>query len=238
MFIPFIYIGILVLIHFFAYLLESLPLSKGKWLSFGGGISVSFVFIHLLPDLHEKQNRLAEVNIIPTPFEDKFIYILILAGVLSFYALEKGILWYKEKQESESKAISDGIYYWHLSVFSLYNILFGYLFFQEEYMHSLLNPLIFLAIAFHFITNDYALQHHHEKDYLYSGRWVMAGSVFMGGVIGYFSKMPEEILASIFAFLGGGIIINILKEEMHEEKENHLGSFLIGALLFSVVLML
>lgn len=235
---PFLYVGILVLIHLLAYKLESLPLAKEKWLSFGGGVSVSFVFIHLLPRLHDWQIKIKSENLIPAVIKNEYIWILILAGVLAFYALEKAIFWYKEKREPEKQAVSDSLYFWHLGVFSLYNILFGYLYFQNDNMAELLSPLIFVAIAFHFITNDYALQHHHEKDYLYSGRWVMAFAVVFGAGIGYFYKMPEVYLASVFAFMGGGIIINVLKEEMHEGKENHLGSFVIGAVLFSIVLML
>lgn len=236
--LPILYIGILVLIHLFAYKLESLPLAKKKWLSFGGGVSVSFVFMHLLPHLHDWQIKIESDNIIPSALKKEYLWTLILTGVLAFYALEKAIYWYKEKQESEKEAISDGIYFWHLGIFSLYNMLFGYLYFQGEAMGDLLRPLIFVAIAFHFITNDYALQHHHEDDYLHSGRWVMAGAVVLGAVMGYFYKMPDAYLASVFAFLGGGIIINILKEEMHEGKENHLGSFLIGAVIFSVVFLI
>jgi len=235
---PIIYVGILVLIHLLAYKLESLPLAKEKWLSFGGGVSVSFVFIHLLPNLHDWQIKIESDNLIPTPIKNQYIWVLILAGLLAFYTLEKAIFWYKEKKVSPEQAVSDGLYYWHLGIFSLYNILFGYLFFQNEGVADLLQPLIFVAIAFHFITNDYALQQHHEKDYLYSGRWVMACAVIIGAVIGYFYSMPEEILASALAFLGGGIIMNILKEEMHEGKENHLGSFLIGAVIFSGLLLI
>jgi len=238
MFPALLYIGILILIHLFAYKLESLPIAKSKWLSFGGGVSVSFVFLHLLPRLHDWQIKISSNNLIPGAIRREYLWILILSGVLAFYALEKAIYWYKEKQEPEQQAVSDGLYFWHLGVFSLYNMLFGYLYIQNDNMTELLKPLIFVAIAFHFITNDYALQQHHEEDYLRSGRWVMAGAVVVGAVIGYLYKMPEAYLASVFAFLGGGIIINILKEEMHEGKENHLGSFLTGAVLFSIILML
>jgi len=234
---PILYIGILALIHLVAYKLESLPLAKEKCLSFGGGVAVAFVFIHLLPILYDWQNELEFQNYILAAIQDEFIWVVILAGLLFFYASEKAIYYYKVKREPEKQAVSDGLYFGHLGIFSLNNVLFGYLFFQDN-MSGLLRPLIFVAVAFHFITNDYAMQQHHEKDYIYSGRWVMAGAVVLGGIIGSLYEMPEIYLASVFAFLGGGVIINTLKEEMHEGKENHLGAFMVGAVLFSVVLLL
>jgi hypothetical protein len=232
-----LYVVILMLIHLFAHRLEALPLSKGVWLSFGGGISVAFVFIHLLPELHDWQLKLDERKAIPAFIGHQFLYLFTMIGVLAFYALEKAIIYFNEKKESKEKAVDDGIYFWHLGIFAFYNAIFGYIFHEDQEIKSFTSPLIFTAIAFHFVTNDYGMQHHHEKAYQKSGRWVMAGAVLVGWLLALIGPLPDLILASLFAFLTGGIVINILKEEMHEEKENHLGAFLLGALVFSVMFL-
>ncbi len=40
------------------------------------------------------------------------------------------------------------------------------------------------------------------------------------------------------AFLAGGIILNVLKEELPEERESRFGAFFVGSLLYSVLLLL
>jgi hypothetical protein len=233
-----LYVVILMIIHVFAHRLEAIPLPKGIWLSFGGGISVAFVFLHLFPELHEWQRKLDDDQLVPDFFSGNFLYMLIMLGVLAFYALEKGIIYFKDKQESEAKAVDDGIYFWHLGIFAIYNAVFGYFFQEAQEMKSLNSPLIFAAVAFHFVTNDYAMQHHHEEEYKKTGRWVMAGAVLTGWLLGNIGRLPDIYLAGLLAFLTGGIVINILKEEMHEEKENHLGAFLVGAVFFSALMLL
>jgi len=233
-----IYILVLVLTHVFAHRLKSIPLPKSVWLSFGGGISVSFVFMNLLPELQHWQIKLEGSHLGFKFLEGQLLYVLMMLGVLAFYTLEKGIIHFKERQEPEEQAVEDGVYFWHLGIFAIYNATFGYFILENQEMRALESPLVFSAVVFHFVTNDYAMQNHHEKAYQKSGRWVMGGAVMLGSLLAYFIKLEDFLMAAVFAFFTGGIIINILKEEMHEGKENNLGSFLVGAGLFSLLQVL
>jgi len=60
--------------------------------SFAGGISVAYVFLHLLPEVSEGDVRLAEVlgdRIAVTPLVDLGIFLVALTGFTLFYGLER-----------------------------------------------------------------------------------------------------------------------------------------------------
>jgi hypothetical protein len=57
------------------------------WLSFGAGVSVAFVFLHLLPELDEAADDVEESIGHLVVVSDHPVFAL--AGVLAFYGLER-----------------------------------------------------------------------------------------------------------------------------------------------------
>ena len=47
----------------------------------------------------------------------------------------------------------------------------------------------------------------------------------------------EVLLAVLFAFLAGGVIMSFLKEELPEERESSFCAFALGATLYAVLLL-
>lgn len=60
---------------------------------------------------------------------------------------------------------SSGIFWLHISSFAIYNALIGYLLVhrEEQDMRGLL--LFSIAMAVHFLVNDYGLRQHHKDTY-------------------------------------------------------------------------
>lgn len=236
--LSFIFVLILGLIHVFANKVSDFHiLPRQKWLSFAGGVSVSFVFLHILPELHQWQVSLRKEDKLPFEVEN-YLYILTLTGLLLFYGLEKGIIAVKKKSKSEKKAIKDGIFWWHIGIFAFYNMLIGYLLLHDQELNGSDAWLVFIAIGFHFLGNDYSLFNHHEKTYHHTGRWIMASAVMAGWTIGIVVRIPDILFSAFFAFIAGGIMLNVLKEEIPEEKESHFGAFLAGTVIFSILLII
>ncbi len=94
-----------------------------------------------------------------------------------------------------------------------------------------------IAMLLHFIVNDYGLRERHREDYRCTGRWVLAAAVFVGWLLGLAVEIPEAVIAALTAFLAGGIILNVLKEEMPEERREPLQPFAAGAALYTVLLL-
>lgn len=162
---------------------------------------------------------------------------MALAGVLIFYGIEKAIIKFEKKNASdEEMAIEDDIFWWHIAIFAVFNIIIGYYFYHEPEVNGISAFLTFIALSFHFLIVDYSLLQHHEKMYDRTGRWIMAGAVVAGWLIGTIFTIPDMISSGLFALLAGAIVVNTFKEELPENKENNYGFFFTGAIAYTILL--
>ncbi|WP_104203858.1 hypothetical protein [Billgrantia saliphila] len=234
-------ISILMLSHIYAGKLRYLShIPRSAWLSLGGGISVSYVFLHIFPELEQAQQHLAEQAALA--FIESHAYLVALLGLVLFYGLEHKIKT-REPQPSEgkSKGVSGtqtgiSLFWLHIGSFSLYNALIGYLLVYRD--STVLETLFFVvAMAFHFLMNDHSLYYHHRDAYLRYGRWILSLFIGLGWVVGLSFQISEAATSVLFAFLAGGIILNVLKEELPEERQSRVWPFALGATLYSVLLL-
>ncbi len=93
------------------------------------------------------------------------------------------------------------------------------------------------AMTLHFLVNDHGLREHHKGAYDRVGRWVLAGAVLVGWALGLVAEVSEIALAVLIAVLAGGIILNVLKEELPEERESRVWAFALGAALYAALLL-
>ena len=69
--------------------LRSLGSDRRSTLSFGAGMSVAYVFVHLMPELHEIRDAFAASVPVPLRYQDMAIYYVALVGSLVFYGLDR-----------------------------------------------------------------------------------------------------------------------------------------------------
>ncbi|HAQ08665.1 MAG TPA: hypothetical protein DCR24_14565 [Bacillus bacterium] len=231
-----------VAIHLFSrYLpfIDTIP--RSRLLSAAGGISVAYVFIHLLPEL-SKHNEVLDKSIQSDAFEffENHTYIIAMLGLAVFYGLERLVKVSKRKQRTERQIdkASDGVFWIHISAFFLYNALIGYLLLhgEQETVTGLL--FYFLALAVHFVTSDNALRNAHKAIYDRVGRWLLAGSILAGWLLGIMVEVNENVIAVLFATLAGGVILNVMKEELPEERESNFWAFASGMAAYTFLLLL
>lgn len=227
----------LALIHLYSgklRFLERIP--RSRWLSAASGVSVAYVFVHLLPDLNARQGIFAEMDTLN--FLEHHVYLVSLIGLTIFYGLERLA---KESRQQYAKSGKNttaiGVFWLHIASFALYNGLIGYLLLHRE--EPGVDSLLFFGIAMglHFVVNDYGLRQHHKHTYHRIGRWILAAAIIVGWVIGTRVNIPEPAIALLFAFLGGGIILNVLKEELPEERESRFWAFALGAIAYATLLL-
>lgn len=226
-----------VVIHLFSKnmnFLKSVP--RSRFLSIAGGISVAYVFLHLLPELGEFQEEVHEEFGGPGEgFLSNHIYLAAMAGLVLFYGLEQMVKSSK-RRASEGKSFS-GVFWIHIGSFAMYNGIIGYLMMREEYEGVAGMTLFFIALGVHFITNDKGLREAHKGEYDRYGRWLLAAAILAGWGIGLIAEVHELIIAFLMALIAGGVILNVLKEELPEERESSLGAFIIGLSLYSALLL-
>jgi hypothetical protein len=97
--------------------------------------------------------------------------------------------------------------------------------------------LLFFALMLHFLINDHALRTHHKGLYDRFGRWLLAVSVILGYLIGASYMLSETGIAVLWAFVAGGLILNVIKDELPEHREGSLSAFLVGMSAYSALLV-
>ena len=278
----------LVLVHIFAHKLKFLEgTPRSQWLSAAGGISLAYVFLHLLPELAEGQELLAEqgYGVAAIEFE---VYGLALVGLLAFYGIER---YMQEKEEVGRKDIEEALtaggdpedikdpsehpsFWLHLATFGIYNMVIGYLLPNRgqghgaehgdgehgaEIGHGALpeggeqtlaegstglatsgefTSLVTFAVAMalHFLVTDYALREDFRDGWREKGRWILSAAVGVGWVLGTLIELPELAVLGLIALLGGGVILNVLKEELPEERQSRFGALVAGVAGYTVLL--
>jgi zinc transporter ZupT len=213
----------------------SRALPRSKWLSFAGGSAVAYIFLHLLPELQEWQERVQEQHGHRLGLLKHPLYLVSLLGLTVFYGLERMM---KVHQEKRGKKKSEAEVFWlHIASFSAYNALIGYLLLHREEGNAGSLLLFALAMAFHFVGNDAGLVFHHREEYQHRGRWVVSAAILAGWAIGYFTGLSDSVLGLLFSFLAGGVVLNVLKEELPEERKSNFWAFLFGVVFYAGLLL-
>ncbi len=92
-------------------------------------------------------------------------------------------------------------------------------------------------MALHFVVNDNGLRENHKQIYDRIGRWLLVAAIIVGWVTGIGTVIHQAAVAVLFAFLAGGIVLNVLKEELPEQRESRFWAFALGAIGYAILLL-
>lgn len=209
--------------------LDAVP--RSRWLSFAGGVAVAYIFLHVLPELSRRREHLdTGIEVLA----EHSTYLIALLGLVAFYGLERAI----KTSGKASMASGFSVFALHIGSFALYSFLIGYLLLHRE-EPGLVSLLIYaVAMALHFLTNDVGLRHHHQATYDRIARWVLAAAVVLGWLAGLVLTVSMTVVTGLFALLAGGVVLNVLKEELPEERQSRFWPFLGGVGGYAVLLLL
>ncbi|MCA1035216.1 hypothetical protein LCL90_11305 [Bacillus infantis] len=228
------------LIHFsskYMNFIEETP--RSRILSIAGGIAVAYVFLHLLPELNGYQESLEDsIGTDAGKYIENHIYLIAMIGLAIFYGLERIVKVSKKKKKDKTEnQTSAGVFWIHIGSFFIYNSIIGYLLIREEFESPWGMFFYFIALSIHFITNDRGLRRDHREVYDKYGRKLLTAAIMLGWVIGALMEVHDLIISILVAFLAGGVVLNVLKEELPEERESSFAAFCIGLAGYSVLLM-
>lgn len=210
-----------------------------RLMSLVSGGSIAYVFLHLVPELTH-YNKVAEEASLPSWLEgiDYATYVAALLGIAVFYGInqlrEKSEK--KNKQENNLDRPNKFIFILEIGAFSLYNGLIGYLLSELSGENIAAYAIYFIVFSFHFIANNRILHLTHEDLYTKAGRWILAISVLTGWILYQTTHASDLTLAFLSSFLTGGIVLNILNDELPEESKSSYAAFLIGMVFITVLL--
>jgi len=222
--------------------LQTVP--RSVWLSIGSGVSVAYVFVHLLPEITARQAQLVEsadrFTSLPLSTREHLLFLAVLLGFGAYYGVELFANRAKRENGQEttgSRLAGPSVFWVHIGAFAAYNLLIGYLLVHRE-RPGLGNVLLYAtAMGMHFVVNDHGLRDHHRDTYDDVGRWVLAVAILLGLIVGYAVAVPELIVSLLFAFLAGGIVLNVIKEELPEERQSRFAAFAAGVGGYTIPLL-
>jgi hypothetical protein len=229
--------AVLMALHLLAPRIRRLPLvPEHRTASFAGGIAVSYVFLHLLPELAEGNTRLRELfdeETAPTPVVELGIFLVALTGFLLFYGLERAA------QRARDRTDSSGAVFWvHLGSYALYNAVITYTV-PSTYRTGVWFAVLFtVAMALHFVLSDRGLEEHYGSRFdRRRPRLVLAGALLAGWLLAALAAPTRAVTVAVLtAFLAGGVLLNVFKEEVPEHRRSSFAWFLTGAGLYAALL--
>ena len=229
----------LMVCHYLSPLVQKITfISPRKISSFAGGVAVAYVFLHMLPELVEGNVAIGEMlkdTKVLTPLLDLGIFIVALFGFVIYYALEV----IADRQMARIGKNSRAIYYLHLFMYFLYNLLITYT------MPLRVQTGIWFAIIFsfsmgiHFILMDRNFDYHFKEYFNRSGRFILLFALLLGWFITAVTNPINVLFASLMiAFLSGSVLYTVFREELPSAKKPHFISFILGILLVTLLLVL
>ena len=230
----------LAAVHLFAGRLRFLGGIPRHWLlSAFGGISVAYAVVHLLPEVAEADEAISEAAEGVLPFVDRHAYLVVLAGLALFYGLERLAIRSRTPRPGEpEKATSPGVFAVSVASFAVYNALIGHLLVRRaDEQGAAALALFAAALGVHFVVNDFGLREHHQRRYQDVGRWGLSASILLGWLTGALAEVSAAWLGLILAFLAGGVILNVLKEELPEERQSRLFPLVGGMVGYTALLL-
>lgn len=236
--IAFVATLVLMLFHLLSpWFAHHLPDNGRDFASFAGGVAVSYVFLHMLPDLVEYNKPIGEFlinNQWLNPFTELLIYIVALGGFLVYYGFDLLAERYKDEGNDDNL-----VYQLHLFMFCLYNFLITYTM-SIRTLSSLTATILFtLAMALHFVLTDRKFSRFYEMQFNHHGRYLLVIALLIGWLCSVIFD-PVNILVAAFmlAFLAGSVLLNVFREELPASGLTNYFWFCLGSLLTTLVLLL
>ena len=235
--------ALLAAVHVFSQKLRILKGVPRSWLlSTVGGMAVAFVLLQLLPAIAEHQRTLEQAGRSGLfAVLKKDVYVIMLFSLVIYYGLERLAKESKQrnKEQNNLERAEHWVFWIGMGTFALMNLLIGYMLVHHaEQGKSLRFLLLFTtAMFFKFLVNDHGLHRDHQDLYDHKGRWILAVAVFAGWALNYWAEIPRIGPAILQSFIAGGVLLNVLKEELPDERKSRYWAFGLGAALYSVLLL-
>ncbi len=206
-----------------------------KILSFAAGVSIAYVFIHLLPELENAKNVFVrETAHRSLPFPEYRVYLSAMMGFMLFYGIEHMVV---QKKSPDAKT-GGPVFMLHIGGFAAYTWLISYLLVRSLEEGGVSIALYTVAMGLHFLSIDHALRREHASLYEGPGKNVLALAALAGWSVGMLAEIPRPMVITLLGIVSGAIVMNSMIMELPTEKEGRFAPFLLGGIFYTGLLLL
>lgn len=229
----------LSLIHVLAdYLRWKRQLPQKYWLSFADGISISYVFLGLLPKIIERTASIPDTIGPAADILKHSPFLPLLIGLVTFYGIERLVDKPTPTTASNSHLTDNttGLRVWsHLASYALYKAIIGYLIAKMD--NPVAMTIFVISMAVHFLVVDYRLMEIHKGAYQRVGRWLLTFAIVVGWVVGITTVISPMVVTLLLAFVAGVIVLVVLEEEFSREHPSSFTAF-VAAVIISIAVQI
>lgn len=211
-------------LHFVAEWMQRALFAQPRVLSAMGGLSLSYVVVHLLPELaYAEEKWLAARPDRWLTWLESHVYLAVLIGILVALAFDRAI------------ARGAPPFRIRITALALDGVLLG------GFVSRLVGPsqtvLAVLAFGSQVLINNHELIRTHPADYHRVGRWVLASASLVGWVGAVVWEPSPVAVAALVGLLSGSTILDVVKAEVHTARSLRLGTFMVSALIYAAVVL-
>ncbi len=197
---------------------------RSPWLSLSSGVALAYVFIYLLPKIASSQAKVNELSSQVIVIDQSIIWFLAFMGLLTFYWAG----WVADEDNKVGRTKNRTLLL-YLGGFCPYFAQLGYLVADIPILNIPNGLMIACILLLHSMGINHGIRHNMQRRYDRFLRWAFAASTLAGWLLCILIDDFANKVSYWDAFIGGGIIITALKEELPHQSETRFGPLLLGA---------
>ena len=213
---------------------------RSRWLSFAGGVAVTYVFLKLLPELVDAQQTTEHREGWPRWLRDYLLFLAALTGAATLFGIERAAKRTKRDRSArgEEERSANWVFWLHAALMGVYVAFIAYLLFREGQQRPAPVAVLGIVMAMHFSGIAVGLADDYGSLYRARGRWLLAAAVLAGAAVGYAVALPELAHHLLLAVLAGAVIFSVIKEEIPPEQQSRFWAVAAGIAVTGTLLLL
>jgi hypothetical protein len=224
MLLPIVLGAALAVIHYFSEKFRLVErMHKMKFVSFTGGVFITYLVLHLLPSLFVGDLLLNRISL-----------VFVLVGFSFFHLLEKFIYRHKTKNQEELRKELKEI---HSIAFFIYHFIIGIVLAGILGRSETAGFLFFIPLLFITGMSSVSLKGIHGRIRQKSAvKIVLSVSTLLGILVSLFFPVTPAISSILLGFVTGALLFIVIVDSIPKERKGEPVFFILGVALYSLLI--